>query len=50
MKNYRLVLAAEKDLESIWLYTVQEWGIRQAEDYIAFVVVGVIFVVTGLLG
>jgi toxin ParE1/3/4 len=34
MQNYKLVPAAEKDLESIWHYTVQEWGIRQAEDYI----------------
>ena len=34
MQNYKLVPAAEKDLEIIWLYTVQEWGIRQAEDYI----------------
>ena len=34
MQNYKLVPAAEKDLESIWRYTEQEWGIRQAEDYI----------------
>ena len=34
MKNYKLVPAAEKDLENIWLYTEQGWGIRQAEDYI----------------
>lgn len=34
MQNYKLVPAAEKDLESIWRYTEQEWGIRQAENYI----------------
>lgn len=33
MAKYRLSPAAEKDLESIWRYTQQHWGIEQAELY-----------------
>lgn len=34
MAEYRLSPAAERDLESIWKYTREEWGLEQAERYI----------------
>ena len=34
MAIYKLFPAAETDLAAIWLYTVEEWGLRQADDYI----------------
>jgi toxin ParE1/3/4 len=34
MAEYRLTPAAERDLESIWKYTVRKWGIEQADHYI----------------
>lgn len=34
MAEYRLTPAAERDLESIWVYTVRQWGVEQAERYI----------------
>jgi toxin ParE1/3/4 len=34
MAEYRLTPAAERDLESIWSYTVRQWGIDQAGRYI----------------
>ena len=36
MPEYRLTPAAEGDLESIWTYTVRQWGVEQAERYIDF--------------
>ena len=33
MAEYRLSPAAERDLEAIWKYTREEWGIEQAERY-----------------
>ncbi len=33
MAEYRLTPAAERDLEVIWTYTVQQWGIEQANRY-----------------
>jgi len=33
MAEYRLSPAAERDLESIWIYTCAEWGLEQAERY-----------------
>lgn len=36
MAEYRLTPAAEDDLEAIWTYTVQQWGIEQADRYIDF--------------
>ena len=30
---YRLTPAAQNDLEGIWLYTVQQWSITQANRY-----------------
>jgi len=32
--NYSLHKLAETDLEDIWLYTTEEWGIEQADEYI----------------
>ena len=34
MAEYRLTPAAERDLEDIWLYSAQTWGIEQANRYI----------------
>jgi toxin ParE1/3/4 len=36
MVEYRLTPAAERDLESIWKYTVQQWDVEQADRYIDF--------------
>jgi len=36
MGEYRLSPAAERDLESIWIYTVEQWGVEQAERYVDF--------------
>ena len=33
MAEYRLSPAAERDLEGIWTYTVQQWGVEQAIRY-----------------
>jgi len=32
--KYRLAPEAKRDLESIWLYTLEEWGLEQANRYI----------------
>jgi len=32
--EYRLAPEAERDLEAIWLYTFEEWGLEQAHRYI----------------
>lgn len=32
--RYTLRQLAESDLEQIWLYTLQEWGIKQADGYV----------------
>lgn len=34
MVEYRLAPAAERDLETIWIYTFQKWGAAQADHYI----------------
>ncbi|MBC3386931.1 type II toxin-antitoxin system RelE/ParE family toxin [Pseudomonas sp. SWRI179] len=34
MAEYRLTPAAEHDLEVIWTYTAQQWGVAQANRYI----------------
>jgi len=34
MVEYRLAPAAERDLEVIWAYTVQQWSLEQAHRYI----------------
>lgn len=36
MAEYRLSPAAERDLESIWTYTLGQWGGKQADRYIDF--------------
>jgi toxin ParE1/3/4 len=33
MAEYRLAPAAERDLEAIWAYTVQQWGVEHANRY-----------------
>ncbi|PUA18940.1 type II toxin-antitoxin system RelE/ParE family toxin [Glaciimonas sp. PCH181] len=33
MAEYRLTPAAEQDLEGIWAYTFQHWGVDQANRY-----------------
>jgi toxin ParE1/3/4 len=32
--EYRLTPAAERDLETIWTHTIQQWGVGQANRYI----------------
>jgi len=32
--NYQLRRVAEKDLEDIWLYSFEMWGVEQADSYI----------------
>ena len=34
MADFRLTPAALHDLEGIWHYTVQQWGVAQAERYL----------------
>jgi len=34
MKQYKLLPAAESDLENIWHYTARTWGVEQAVTYI----------------
>lgn len=36
MAECRLSPAAERDLESIWTYTVRQWSVEQADRYIDF--------------
>jgi len=36
--NYSLRKLAEADLEDIWLYTIEEWGIEQADEYIRMLI------------
>ncbi|MCB1985800.1 MAG: type II toxin-antitoxin system RelE/ParE family toxin [Burkholderiales bacterium] len=31
--EYRLTPEAERDMEAIWLYTFEEWGLEQANRY-----------------
>jgi toxin ParE1/3/4 len=32
--KYRIRSCAKSDLESIWLYTLKQWGVEQADTYI----------------
>jgi len=32
--KYRIRTLAQADLESIWLYTVEQWGVEQADTYL----------------
>lgn len=34
MDSFRLLPAAENDLESIWRYTAKNWGVDQAHSYL----------------
>lgn len=31
--NYKISIEAEKDLENIWIYTLENWSIEQADYY-----------------
>ena len=31
--NFKISIAAEKDLEKIWLYTFEMWSLKQADFY-----------------
>ena len=31
--EYRLAPEAERDMQAIWLYTLEEWGLEQANRY-----------------
>ncbi len=33
MAEYRLSPLAESDLEDIWLYTFEQWSVKQADSY-----------------
>ena len=35
MTDYVLSPKARSDLEEIWLYSLREWGVRQADAYVA---------------
>lgn len=37
-KHYRLSPMAETDLEEIWLYTLKNWSVEQADTYIGSLV------------
>ncbi len=37
-RKYRIRALAQADLESIWLYTCEEWGAAQADTYLKSVI------------
>lgn len=38
MKFYTLRPRARADLSSIWFYSVEQWGLDQADDYVAKII------------
>ncbi|MBT3206683.1 MAG: type II toxin-antitoxin system RelE/ParE family toxin [Gammaproteobacteria bacterium] len=36
--KYRIRSLAESDLESIWLYTVEQWSVDQADTYLKSII------------
>ncbi len=34
MPRYKLTNASESDLDDIWKYTYEKWGIKQASKYL----------------
>lgn len=36
--NYRIRSFAKSDLESIWLYTLEQWGVEQANFYLEAII------------
>ena len=36
--NYRIRSVAQSDLESIWLYTLEQWGVEQANSYLKAII------------
>jgi len=43
--KYRISLLASQDLENIWLYTVENWSIEQADRYINLIIDEIEYVV-----
>ena len=37
-KKYRIRSLAESDLEAIWLYTVEQWSVDQADHYLELII------------
>lgn len=37
-QKYRIRSLAESDLETIWLYTVEQWGVEQADTYVKSII------------
>jgi toxin ParE1/3/4 len=35
MASYRLALLAEQDMEAIWEYSFEQWGINQANELVS---------------
>ena len=31
--NYKISIEAKKDIEKIWLYTIENWSVEQADHY-----------------
>jgi len=36
--NYRIRSLAQSDIESIWLYTLEQWGVEQANTYLEAII------------
>jgi len=43
MKNFKITEKAGSDLESIWLYTFQNWSIEQADRYYQLMMNDIVF-------
>jgi toxin ParE1/3/4 len=43
MKNFKITEKAGSDLESIWLYTFQNWSIEQADRYYELIMNDIVF-------
>lgn len=39
MKQLRFSAQAETELQEIWLYSVENWSVAQADDYVASIIV-----------
>ncbi len=37
-KQYRIRSLAQSDLESIWLYTLEQWGVERANTYLKTII------------
>ena len=36
--QYKIRKKAKEDLQKIWLYTLDHWGVKQADDYIRLII------------